>query len=84
VFLTYFEGRMSGKKLIKVLPASSKFKNSGHDKVCFNLQFLPCSDMARIQFRLPDGSSHSHTFEATATLGEVRSYVGTHLSFPFR
>lgn len=41
-------------------------------------------DMARIQFRLPDGSSHSHNFEVTATLGEVRSYAATHLSFPFR
>lgn len=41
-------------------------------------------DMARIQFRLPDGSSHSHNFEVTATLGEVRSYVATQLSFPFR
>jgi len=41
-------------------------------------------DMARIQFRLPDGSSHSHNFEITATLGEVRSYAARHLSFPFR
>jgi len=41
-------------------------------------------DMARIQFRLPDGSSHSHNFEVTATLGEVRSYAATHLRFPFR
>jgi chemotaxis protein histidine kinase CheA len=41
-------------------------------------------DMARIQFRLPDGSSHSHNFEATATLGEVRLYAATHRSFPFR
>ncbi|PNF22902.1 UBX domain-containing protein 4 [Cryptotermes secundus] len=41
-------------------------------------------DMARIQFRLPDGSSHSHNFGVTTTLGEVRSYVATQLSFPFR
>jgi len=41
-------------------------------------------NMARIQFRLPDGSSHSHNFEVTATLGEVRSYAATHLRFPFR
>jgi len=41
-------------------------------------------DIARIQFRLPDGSSHSHNFEITATLGEVRSYAARHLSFPFR
>lgn len=41
-------------------------------------------DVARIQFRLPDGSTHSHNFEASATLGEVRIYAATQLNFPFR
>ncbi|KDR21412.1 UBX domain-containing protein 4 [Zootermopsis nevadensis] len=40
--------------------------------------------VARIQFRLPDGSSHSHNFETAATLGEVRLYAATHLNLPFR
>jgi hypothetical protein len=50
----------------------------------YKFVLYPCSDVARIQFRLPDGSSHSHNFEATATLGEVRLFAATQLKFPFR
>lgn len=31
--------------------------------------------VARIQFRLPDGSSATHTFDATATLQDLRNFV---------
>ncbi|KAF4526120.1 hypothetical protein B566_EDAN007614 [Ephemera danica] len=37
------------------------------------------ANVARLQFRLPDGSSHTHTFEADAQLGDVRQYVKTTL-----
>ncbi|EEC14534.1 UBX domain-containing protein, putative [Ixodes scapularis] len=33
------------------------------------------SVVARIQFRLPDGSSATHTFDATATLQDLRNFV---------
>uniref|UniRef100_A0A1E1X506 UBX domain-containing protein 4 n=1 Tax=Amblyomma aureolatum TaxID=187763 RepID=A0A1E1X506_9ACAR len=33
------------------------------------------SQVARIQFRLPDGSSAAHTFDADATLQELHNYV---------
>ncbi|XP_046398091.1 UBX domain-containing protein 4 [Ischnura elegans] len=42
------------------------------------------SNSARIQFRLPDGTSHTHQFDAGATLGDVRSYVKSNVTLPFR
>lgn len=40
------------------------------------------SNEARLQFRLPDGSTHSHTFEAVATLGDVRQYIISNVNLP--
>ncbi|XP_067003683.2 UBX domain-containing protein 4 [Anabrus simplex] len=42
------------------------------------------SDVARIQFRLPDGSSHTQSFSADTPLAEVRAYAATNLALPFR
>lgn len=42
------------------------------------------SNVARIQFRLPDGSTHSRNFEPTTTMGEVRGYAANQLNLPFR
>lgn len=41
------------------------------------------SGMARLQFRLPSGSSISHAFEPSVTLGDVRTFLldGNHLPF---
>ncbi|KAJ9592417.1 hypothetical protein L9F63_015937 [Diploptera punctata] len=45
---------------------------------------MSTSNVARIQFRLPDGSTHSMNFEPTTTVGEIRSYATTQLNLPFR
>ncbi|KAG8229425.1 hypothetical protein J437_LFUL000946 [Ladona fulva] len=42
------------------------------------------SNIARIQFRLPDGTSHTHQFNAGSTLADVRAYVKANLNLPFR
>lgn len=42
------------------------------------------SNEARLQFRLPDGSTYSNRFDADATLGEVRQYILTNVTLPFR
>ncbi|XP_071449830.1 UBX domain-containing protein 4 isoform X2 [Hetaerina americana] len=42
------------------------------------------SNNARIQFRLPDGTSHTHQFDAGSTLGDVRAYVKSNVTLPFR
>lgn len=42
------------------------------------------SNIAHLQFRLPDGVSRSHEFEASATLSEVRAYISANLNLPFR
>ncbi|KAK3913333.1 UBX domain-containing protein 4 [Frankliniella fusca] len=41
------------------------------------------SNEARLQFRLPDGSTYSNRFEADATLAEVRQYVISNVALPF-
>ncbi|XP_063217752.1 UBX domain-containing protein 4 isoform X2 [Bacillus rossius redtenbacheri] len=42
------------------------------------------SDVARIQFRLPDGTTNSHQFAASSTLAEVRRYVIGNIPLPSR
>lgn len=42
------------------------------------------SNTARIQFRLPDGTSHTHQFDAGSTLADVRAYVKANVNLPFR
>lgn len=41
---------------------------------------------ARLQFRMPDGSSQNHTFEQDATLGHVRKFLidGQHVKFRYK
>lgn len=39
---------------------------------------------ARLQFRLPDGSTHTHSFDADVALSAVRQYVEANLVLPFR
>lgn len=41
------------------------------------------SNTARLQFRLPDGTTHTHEFSSTNTLQDVRNYVMTNLNLPF-
>ncbi|XP_034242896.1 UBX domain-containing protein 4 [Thrips palmi] len=45
---------------------------------------LTNSNQARLQFRLPDGSTHSHTFEAMSTLGDVRQYIVSNITLPYQ
>lgn len=49
-------------------------------------QKAPTGDMtkARIQFKLPTGGSVAETFDATSTLGMLRSYVVQNLTLPFK
>ncbi|XP_043288065.1 UBX domain-containing protein 4 [Venturia canescens] len=42
------------------------------------------STTARIQFRLPSGAPHLGKFEATSTLGSLRSYVARNIELPFQ
>lgn len=45
---------------------------------------LSNSNEARLQFRLPDGSTHYHNFEAIATLGDVRQYIVSNITLPYQ
>ena len=40
--------------------------------------------VARIQFRLPSGSTHMGQFEPLSTLGALRDYVVRNIELPFR
>jgi len=42
------------------------------------------SNTARLQFRLPDGTSHMHDFVSSSSLQEVRNYIITNLNLPFQ
>lgn len=42
------------------------------------------SNEARIQFRLPDGSTHNNRFDAHATLADVRQYIVSNVTLPFQ
>lgn len=42
------------------------------------------SNVARIQFRLPNGNPHTGQFDSTSTLGALRSYVVDNIELPFR
>ncbi|XP_018328807.1 UBX domain-containing protein 4 [Agrilus planipennis] len=39
---------------------------------------------ARLQLRLPDGSSHTHEFASSATLQDVREFIAANLNMAFR
>lgn len=41
------------------------------------------SNTARLQFKLPDGSSHTHDFASSEPLEVVRAYISTNLNLPF-
>lgn len=41
------------------------------------------TNSARLQFKLPDGSSHTHEFLSSNTLQDVRNYIVTTLNLPF-
>lgn len=45
----------------------------------------PVADMnkARLQFKLPDGSSHAHEFSSNETLQTVRNYIVSNVRLPF-
>lgn len=45
----------------------------------------PLTDMsrARLQFKLPDGSSHAHDFPSSETLQTVRTYIRVNVKLPF-
>lgn len=38
---------------------------------------------ARLQFKLPDGSSHAHDFGSSETLQSVRNYILSNMKLPF-
>jgi len=38
--------------------------------------------LARLQFRLPDGSTHTHAFEPESTLGGIRTYLVVNVAVP--
>ncbi|GLV39672.1 uncharacterized protein CBL_08262 [Carabus blaptoides fortunei] len=40
--------------------------------------------VSRLQFRLPDGTSQTHEFQASAVLSEVRDFISANLRLPFR
>lgn len=42
------------------------------------------SNVARLQFKLPDGSSHTHEFSSSSTLQEVRNFINSNLNLTFR
>lgn len=42
------------------------------------------SNTARLQFRLPNGTSHNHDFPATNTLEDVRNYLHEYLGATYR
>lgn len=42
------------------------------------------SGSARLQFRLPDGSTNTSTFEDQTTLQEIRNYIRENMNLPFR
>ena len=42
------------------------------------------SGLARLQFRLPDGSTHSHAFQPDNSLGDVRQYLLDNSVVPHR
>lgn len=42
------------------------------------------SNEARLQFRLPDGSTHSNRFNADNTLADVRQYILSNITLPYR
>lgn len=41
------------------------------------------SNTARLQFKLPDGTSHTHDFESSEPLEVVRTYISTNLNLAF-
>lgn len=48
-----------------------------------NVMMLLDSNISRLKFRLPDGSSSIYQFPAEAPLSEVRQYIDQNMTLPF-
>ncbi|KAB0803757.1 hypothetical protein PPYR_01152 [Photinus pyralis] len=64
---------------------AAKFSNSPTSSTQPTVQqAVQNSNTARLQFRCPDGSAHTHEFSSNCTLGSVRDFIKENLNLPYQ